>query len=211
MVSPKFEELFKQYSNYTDTEGRLIKIKMKEIAACYDECNLEERGIVDEIVDKFCELIERINERNKLAMDVLEYKYEGMLDAQKNGMHNFVASPIGLEAEECVHIQYQTEDELLEDFYNCFIEKKTPATMKDYVARIKTFAYSSQYLDEMLLSGILGDKRLRTSPVLFTYINIEQILAKFNTKDENGVAIKQRNNIRSALRLLNEFKRKVGH
>ena len=72
MVSPKFEELFKQYSDYTDTEGRRIKVKMKEIAACYDECNLEEREFVDDIIDKFCELIDRINDRNELAMDVLE-------------------------------------------------------------------------------------------------------------------------------------------
>ena len=35
MVSPKFEELFKQYSDYTDTEGRRIKIKMKEIEMRY--------------------------------------------------------------------------------------------------------------------------------------------------------------------------------
>ena len=44
------------------------------------------------------------------------------------------------------------------------------------------------------------------NPVLFTYENLELILATFPTRDENGQIVKQRVNIRSALRKLNEFK-----
>ena len=78
--------------------------------------------------------------------------------------------------------------------------------MKDYAARIKTFAYSEQYLQSMIETGELGDLCVTADPVLFTYDNIELILARFNTKDDAGQSVKQRLNIRSALRMLNEFK-----
>ena len=96
---------------------------------------------------------------------------------------------------------------MLDDFYDYFIKTKTESTMKDYVARIKTFAYSGRYLDELLESGAIGFSTINDDPVLFTYKNIEIILARFNTKNTNGTSIKQRLNIRSALRMLNEFKK----
>jgi hypothetical protein len=43
-------------------------------------------------------------------------------------------------------------------------------------------------------------------PVVFTYENIERILATFKTRDDQGNIIKQNVNLRSALRKLNEFK-----
>ena len=73
--------------------------------------------------------------------------------------------------------------------------------MKDYAARINTFS-GPRYLGEMFTPQQMGGM----DPVLFTYENIELILAIFKTRDENGEIVKQRVNIRSALRRLNEFK-----
>ena len=43
-------------------------------------------------------------------------------------------------------------------------------------------------------------------PIVFIYNNLELIIAKFKTTNNNGDTIKQRLNIRSALRKLNDFK-----
>ena len=45
-------------------------------------------------------------------------------------------------------------------------------------------------------------------PIVFIYNNLELIIAKMKTTDEEGKVVKQRLNIRSALRKLNEFKQR---
>ena len=204
----KLDELLNKYNDATYIVDRKIKVKLKEIIACCEECSLEERDFSYEIINKFCELMSLMEERNEDERQSLICKYEGIETDPECKLNNFVAYQFNQGVRKEGASAYRDSESLLIDFYDSFIEKKSAATMKDYVARVKTFAYSEQYLNAMLHSGELGVKEIDMDPILFTYENIEMILAKFNTKDETGVAIKQRNNIRSALRMLNEFKQK---
>ena len=219
MVTEKFNELRNQYADATDDVGREIKLKLGEIIACQEVCNPIEHKFTFKLVDRFCELIELINERNGKVMDVLRFQCGELDEIPVTTLNQYMAyaNNPNFSQEDS---SYEDSAELLDDFYNRFAkkdddnkesssddDKRSSSTMRDYVARIKTFAMSEQYLDEMLSSGVLGVREINTNPILFTYNNIELILARFNTKDENGVAIKQRNNVRSALRLLNDFKR----
>jgi hypothetical protein len=84
--------------------------------------------------------------------------------------------------------------------------------MWDYCNRIKTFA--KKYLYEIypeesiprVIHGEDADDYETYEPIVFVYNNLELILAKMKTTNENGETVKQRLNIRSALRKLNEFK-----
>jgi hypothetical protein len=88
--------------------------------------------------------------------------------------------------------------------------------MIDYCNRIKTF--SKKYLHEIypedsipsIIHGEYADEYETYEPIVFTYNNLEHILAKMKTTNENGETVKQRLNIRSALRKLNEFKQEMG-
>ena len=86
-------------------------------------------------------------------------------------------------------------------------------TIFDYCNRIKTFA--KKYLHEIypeeciphVIHGEGADLYETYEPIVFIYNNLELILAKMKTTNEKGDTVKQRLNIRSALRKLNEFKR----
>ena len=199
MITKKFDSLFDEFKNPNTVIDRKIKVKLKEIIACHEECTLEEKEFTNEIIDKFCELTKLIEERNEDDIKNLVFEYS-TFSSKSTTSENFVAIPDE-------KMKYSSPEKLLDDFYDYFIETKTESTMKDYVARIRTFAYSGRYLAELLDSGVIGFKTVDIDPVLFTYKNIEIILARFNTKDSNGSSIKQRLNIRSALRMLNEFKK----
>lgn len=200
MVTKKFDDFFNEFQNSSSTIDRKIKVKLKEIIACHEECTLEEKEFTNEIIDKFCELIDLIEERNNDVHNDLAFEYSTFNGKPVGASENFLTV---LDEK----IKYTSPENLLDDFYDYFIKTKTESTMKDYVARIKTFAYSGRYLDELLESGAIGFSTINDDPVLFTYKNIEIILARFNTKNTNGTSIKQRLNIRSALRMLNEFKK----
>lgn len=82
-------------------------------------------------------------------------------------------------------------------------------TIRDYVARIRTFA--KLYLEDIpLISKIYFQEQAvimkKYEDVLFVYKYLEHIIPSFNTKKETGEADKQKVNIRSALKKLNEFK-----
>ena len=188
----ELETLHKAYQNATTREDRQIKLKIREIIACYDECSVDEREFADEIIIKFCQLI-RLLKQQPEAEQLVQYAERGS-DLQKF---------LSFREDDTA---YHRADQLLDAFYQYALSKKSAATTRDYVARIKTFAGSEQYLGAMLESGALGVKAIQIDPVLFTFRHIELILAKFQTKDSNGRSVKQRLNIRSALRLLNEFK-----
>lgn len=196
------EELYNLVSEYKGAEtraDRLIKRRLDAIVNCYDECTLEEREFADEITVEFCRLISLLKEQHKKE---LEEAASGAFSVPVNNRNNFV-SPVHTDN---AHISYTCGGELLDAFYEHFKDKMVEVTLRDYVARINTFAYSEKYLGEMLSKGELGPQEISVDPVLFTYANIELIIAKFNTKDENGNSVKQKLNIRSALRKLNEFK-----
>ena len=200
MVTKKFDDFFNEFQNSSSTIDRKIKVKLKEIIACHEECTLEEKEFTNEIIDKFCELIDLIEERNNDVHNDLAFEYRTFNGKPVGASENFLTV---LDEK----IKYTSPENLLDDFYDYFIKTKTESTMKDYVARIRTFAYSGRYLDELIESGAIGFITINDDPVLFTYKNIEIILARFNTKNTNGTSIKQRLNIRSALRMLNEFKK----
>lgn len=187
----EFESLRKEYQNAITREERRIKLKLDEIAACYGECTAKEREFADDITRKFCELIK-----------ILDIKHEA--EKKESFKHNkqFLESA----KEYSGFIPFDSSDALLKSFYNRFKDEKSESTLKDYVARIKTFV--NVYLWNV--PGIIEiwhreNDQKRMDDVLFTYKYLEYILARFDTKEE-GVSNKQKNNIRSALRKLNEFK-----
>ena len=210
----EFGDMLYKYKDATSRSERRIKLKLHEIDSCYRECSVEEREFADDIIKKFCELINLLDEQNEDERQALIYKYEGMLEQE------------GWVAYQKRAIPYETSDMLLGAFYDRF---KSPeelpyaqisqmsikdrkglanSTLIDYVARIGTFVNS--YLWDMpriaeIWSQESGNAHI--DPVLFTYLHLELILASFDTKDENGNPVKQKVNIRSALRKLNEFKR----
>ena len=93
--------------------------------------------------------------------------------------------------------------------------QKVNLTMWDYCNRIKTF--SNKYLFEIypaesipyVIHSDNADDFQTFEPIVFIYNNLELIIAKMKTTDENGKVVKQRLNIRSALRKLNEFKQGI--
>lgn len=201
MITKKFDELFDKYKDGDYILERRIKVKLKEIVACYEESDLDAQEFTNDIIDKFCEAIELIEELND---DYVEARFGNDGGVGSTNVQNYLPSNINNFAEP---MRYKSGEELLDSFYECFLDKKSVSTMRDYVARVRTFACSQQYLPRLIESGELGINSSDTDPILFTYKNIEQILARFDTKNEKGETVKQKNNIRSALRLLNEFKK----
>lgn len=195
----ELDNLVSEYKNATTRADRLIKRRLDAIVNCYDECSLEEREFADEITVEFCRLISLLKEQHQKE---LEEAASGSFTVPESARNNYVSFSHADNA----HIPYSCGEELLDTFYEHFKDKMVEVTLRDYVARINTFAYSEKYLGEMLSKGELGPQEISVDPVLFTYANIELIIAKFNTKDENGNSVKQKLNIRSALRKLNEFK-----
>ena len=146
------------------------------------------------VANEFCQIINAIKEQNHIIQT--NYAREIQSTSSTNNLQGFVACP----ADQKI---YKNQIELLDAFYAFLIEMgKEPVTAKDYVARIKTFA--NRYLSELTNQDTLTVN----DEVVFTYDNLEYILATFNTKDETGAPIKQKVNIRSALRMLNQFKHK---
>ena len=128
---------------------------------------------------------------------------------------------------------YEYDYQILEAFYNyfkgdtpllyheieqyqfsCIEERKRMVnlTILDYCNRIKTYVkrYLHEIYPEEVIPMIIHDDDAENyqtfEPIVFLYNNLELILAKMKTTNENGETVKQRLNIRSALRKLNEFK-----
>ncbi len=193
----ELENLINEYKNAQSREDRLIKRRVDAIAACYAECNLDEREFADEIIVEFCRLISLLKEQHAKEKENIIAEYEEIYSIPEPASSNYIAF-----REEPSH--YQKSSDLLDDFYNHFREEKTESTLKDYVARIYTFA--NRYLHELFSSEEIANSN-SPDDIIFIYNNLEIIIARFNTKDENGKPAKQRVNIRSALRKLNDFKK----
>ena len=183
----------------TNAADAQIRQHLSTIASLLKESESKQ---AHDIVTTFCHII-----------DVLQDQQEHQVETLTCAIEQARACPIQYvpaPRQEQTRCPYEDPQDMLEEFYRHFVEKKSPSTMNDYVSRIKTFAHSPQYLGDMLESGELGVRELDNDPVMFTYEHIEQILARFPTKDEEGATIRQRNNIRSALRMLNQFKADKG-
>ena len=211
-----FDNLLSEYKNATSREDKLIKHRLDSIVALYDNCTVEEREFADEITLEFSRIIALLKKQHKQEIFDLTQKETPVDNAQD--------SP------------FEYDREVLEAFYDYFkgnyelsywqIEnykfesneerrQKVNLTMWDYCNRIKTF--SNKYLFEIypaesiphVIHGDNADDFQTFEPIVFIYNNLELIIAKMKTTDENGKVVKQRLNIRSALRKLNEFKQGI--
>ena len=162
-------------------------------------CDRGEYYYADMITRNFCRVIDMMEKQTKKQL------------AEK---------ATGIQIEQTMH--FESNRDLARAFYTAYKEPEqvdyldigealyqgrkdlVNPTMKDYVARIYTFA-GPKYLGQMFR----GEELQGMDPVLFTFENIERILATFKTRDEEGQIVKQRVNIRSALRKLNEFKQQM--
>ena len=213
-----FDNLLSEYKNATSREDKLIKHKLDSIVALYDTCDLKEREFADEITLEFSRIIPLLkNQHRKQIIELTE-----KLDNQYMPTSH-------LKDDSC----YEYDYEVLGAFYDYFKgdyplcywqiseyefkdneERKqlVNLTIWDYVNRIRTFA--NKYLQEIYPDDVIprvindepGEPYESYQPIVFIYNNLELIIAKMKMTDENGEVVKQRLNIRSALRKLNEFK-----
>lgn len=195
MYCSDFNSLQQKYANAKTAEDLDIKRSLNVIAKLFHMCDESEYYYAEVITRHFCRIISTLQ------------KQKPQVNVQT---HQAAAER---------PLRYQTDSDLMRAFYNHYKKPEqvdyreigtaldsgkkelVNPTMKDYVARIYTFSgpkYLGKLFDPQALDGM--------QPVLFTYENIELILATFKTRDDQGTIIKQNVNLRSALRKLNEFK-----
>ena len=211
-----FVNLLNDYQNPVTREDKLIKHKLDSIVALYDNCTVEEREFADEITLEFSRIIALLKKQYKQELFDLSQEKIPVHDVQESA--------------------FEYDRDVLEAFYDYFkgnyemyywqIEnhkfasneerrQKVNLTIWDYCNRIKTF--SNKYLFEIypaesiphIIHGDNAEDYETFEPIVFVYNNLELIIAKIKTTDENGNVVKQRLNIRSALRKLNEFKQEM--
>ena len=228
-----FENLLSEYREPNTREDKLIKHKLDSIVALYDSCSVEEREFADEITLEFSRIIALLKNQHRQELMELSQKCREL----ENRQENLPSAYIPLHHQDQGDT-YEYDYEVLADFYDHFkrpgddqlsywqIEgyqfeneehrkSLVNLTMWDYCNRIKTFA--KKYLYEIypedsiprIIHGEDADDYETYEPIVFVYNNLELILAKMKTTNENGETIKQRLNIRSALRKLNEFKQEM--
>lgn len=232
MRSQELEVLLREYKNPSTKEDKLVLRKLEAVDALLRDCSSEEFVFANELTNEFCRLITLLREQNKKAAEAAQKQGEAVLPEGR--LTGFVTLPDADPRRQ--GIPFETADGLLVDFYNTFRneqKRKTEAekrqypeihsleeltlgdgvnsTVKDYVARIKTF--TNRYMYELpRVEELWVSRTRRIDPVLFTYMYIELVLAEFDTKNEDRSVNKQKSNIQSALRKLNEFKRiKTAH
>ena len=195
MYCSDFNALRQKYATAVTTEDRDIKRSLDVIAKLFSICDESEYYYAEVITRHFCRIIHTI-ERKK--------------------PHSTEKIP---PADPKCPAPYESADSLLRDFYNHYKKPEqvdyssipdaldqdrkdlVNLTIKDYISRICTFT-TAKYLGKMVDPQILSE----TDPILYTYDNIEWILAAFQTRNDRGEILRQNVNIRSALRKLNEFK-----
>ena len=221
-----FDNLLNEYKNATSREDKLIKHRLDSIVALYDACDLKEREFADEITLEFSRIIALLKNQYRKQIIELTEKLEA---AQTGNLDNKSIRSSHLNDDSC----YEYDYEVLGAFYDYFKgdyplyywqiseyefkdneERKqlVNLTIWDYVNRIRTFA--NKYLQEIYPDEVIprvmhdefGEPCETFEPIVFIYNNLELIIAKFKTTNDGGDTIKQRLNIRSALRKLNEFK-----
>ena len=221
-----FDNLLSEYKEATSREDKLIKHRLDSIVALYDVCELKEREFADEITLEFSRIIALLKNQHRKEMLELTEKYEEMQLGKANNQFMSV-SRFNEDSD------YEYDYEVLGDFYDYFKgdyllyywqidgykftdneerKKLVNLTIWDYVNRIKTFA--NKYLKEIYPDDVIprimhdeaGEPCETFEPIVFIYNNLELIIAKMKTTNDDGETIKQRLNIRSALRKLNDFK-----
>ena len=228
-----FSILLSEYRDPSTREEQLIKHKLDSIVALYDSCSVEERAFADEITVEFSRIIALLKNQHRQELMELSQKCRELETRQENLPSTYI--PLHRQDQGDA---YEYDRDVLADFYDHYkrpgdnqlsywqIEGRefeseahrraeVNLTMWDYCNRIKTFAkkYLYEIYSEDLIPYVIhGDdaEDYETfEPIVFVYNNLELILAKMKTTDENGKTVKQRLNIRSALRKLNEFKQEM--
>ena len=225
-----FDNLLREYAEPVTREDKLIKHKLDSIVALYDNCSVEEREFADEITLEFSRIIALLKNQHRQELMELSQQYQDFGNRSETLSTAYI--PLHRQAGDD---RYEYDYEVLNDFYDHFkrpgddqlsywqIEgyefeseedrrAKVNLTMLDYCNRIKTFA--KKYLYEIypedsiprIIHNEYDDDYETFEPIVFIYNNIELIIAKMKTTNEEGKTIKQRLNIRSALKKMNEFK-----
>jgi len=201
----EFEELLAEYNASDNME---IKEKLNKIVACYGECSPNERVFADAIAVLFSRIV-RILEKQKPENNISSQAIDSPIpfsngDEMRVAFYNYFRNEQKKSSDK--KVEYP-EIHSLEQLKGSDVN----TTMRDYVARIQTF--TKGYLWNVPRLKEIYDKEASAGyvdPILFTYKHLELILASFETKDYslNGERVinKQKNNIRSALRKLNDFK-----
>lgn len=208
------KELIDDFKNPSCKEEEIIKEKLTIIQSLYSENN----GSSYKIINEFCDIYTYIKKINNDHINKIANEYENKFQNHIENKSSFITQSQNAK-------KYINADILLHDFYNFWkkedelpyneirymsvIERKNYVnpTLFDYVARIKSFAksYVNEICDESILPDDLNER------ILFVYNNIEVIVSNFKIKDENNNISKQRQNTRSALRKLNEFKHETNN
>jgi hypothetical protein len=230
-----FDNLLNEYRDPSTREDKLIKHKLDSIVALYDSCGVEEREFADEITLEFSRIIAILKNQHRQELMEITQKCQELEKRQENLPSSYI--PLHRQDQGDT---YEYDYEVLADFYDHFRRPEDDQlsywqidgyqfeneehrkslvnlTMWDYCNRIKTFA--KKYLYEIypeesiprVIHGEDADDYETYEPIVFVYNNLELILAKMKTTNENGETVKQRLNIRSALRKLNEFKQEFGN
>ena len=212
MIPYELGRLREKYAVASSKEALYIKKMIEDTIEVLKLCDQNEYYYADMITRNLCRIIELTEKLHVKEMREVQENTVQIEQAEPR-LYGWVSKPQQRD------IQFQNGEALLRAFYNHYKEPEqvdymeisraleagrkelVNPTMKDYAARINTFS-GPKYLGEMFTPQQMGGM----DPVLFTYENIELILAIFKTRDENGEIVKQRVNIRSALRRLNEFK-----
>ena len=189
----ELESLIFEYGDATTPKDRLIRRKLQSIGALFEECGAGELVFAEEICAEFCRVFRLLEEKYQWdeAETPCHPKYpdgESLL----NGFYNYFKKPYQIDYCRIGSYPFRNGEEWRE---------KVNVTLRDYVARIKTFA--RRYLPELVEQGVVPSCEVG-DPILFVYAHLVQILGNFDTK-ENGIPNKQRQNIRSALRKLYDF------
>ena len=221
-----FAELLSEYNEPKTKEEKLIKTKLNAIVDIIENCIEGEGLFADEITLNFSHIIALIKNQYQKEIIELTQRCECLQAQVGNSKPAYIP-----QVQAVMESQFEYDREVLEAFYNHFAKegqlpywqideyvfesdeqrkKLVNLTLWDYCNRIKTFA--NKYLFEIypeniipkIIHGENADEYESYEPVVFIYNNLEMILAKFKVGEGKGV--KQRLNIRSALRKLNEFK-----
>lgn len=209
----ELEALIHEYENARSNTDLQIAEKLKKIAECYTECTAEEHTFADAITALFCRTVVLLKKQTAAAQTAASIPFDsevtqGMAFSDGTALriafyNHFRNEKKKNGGKQMQYPEIHSLDELKGDAVN--------PTMRDYVARIQTF--TNGYLWKMPRLEEIWRYESAASPIdpiLFTYKHIELILAGFETKEptENGEKVpnKQKNNLRSALRKLNEFK-----
>jgi hypothetical protein len=222
----EFENLRDEYREPKTNEEKIIKSKLNAIVDVIENCVEGEGLFADEITLNFAYIIALIKNQHRKELLALTQKYEGLQARAGQPQTAYMPQTQAIAGE-----QFEYDRDILDAFYCHFAkEGQLPywqienyefesdeerkrlvnLTLLDYCNRIKTF--SKKYLFEIypenvipnVIHGESADEYGTYEPIVFIYNNLEMILAKFKIGEGKGA--KQRLNIRSALRKLNDFK-----